>query len=343
MTKKIIGIITILIILVIAAIIPAIFLFTGRQPVHNSASPDVITYRLDIPIGRTIKTVATELKQQHIIRSELVFYLTARQQNIKIQAGVYTVSSDQSVTEILNLLQTGQREYIPVSIPEGLTVSKIATLLEQKNVVQAEEFKKAAQDVSLLAEYQIPAASFEGYLFPDTYYFDTGMTAEAVVRMMVDTFFTRIETIPALHDMSPEDLFYVVRLASIVEREYRVAEEAPLIASVFTNRLKENIGLYSCATIEYIITEIQGLPHPDVILEQDLKINSPYNTYMWAGLPPGPISNPGLIALQAAADPPETEYYFFRLIDPEKGSHYFSAKFEEHINAGKLYTKQAAQ
>lgn len=343
MTKKIIGIITILIILVIAAIIPAIFLFTGRQPVHNSASPDVITYRLDIPIGRTIKTVATELKQQHIIRSELVFYLTARQQNIKIQAGVYTVSSDQSVTEILNLLQTGQREYIPVSIPEGLTVSKIATLLEQKNVVQAEEFKKAAQAVSLLTEYQIPAASFEGYLFPDTYYFDTGMTAEAVVRMMVDTFFTRIETIPALHDMSPEDLFYVVRLASIVEREYRVAEEAPLIASVFTNRLKENIGLYSCATIEYIITEIQGQPHPDVILEQDLKINSPYNTYMWAGLPPGPISNPGLIALQAAADPPETEYYFFRLIDPEKGSHYFSAKFEEHINAGKLYTKQAAQ
>ena len=322
MTKKIIGIITILIILVIAAIIPAIFLFTGRQPVHNSASPDVITYRLDIPIGRTIKTVAAELKQQHIIRSELVFYLTARQQNIKIQAGVYTVSSDQSVTEILNLLQTGQREYIPVSIPEGLTVSKIATLLEQKNVVQAEEFKKAAQDVSLLTEYQIPAASFEGYLFPDTYYFDTGMTAEAVIRMMVDTFFTRIETIPA---------------------EYRVAEEAPLIASVFTNRLKENIGLYSCATIEYIITEIQGLPHPDVILEQDLKINSPYNTYMWAGLPPGPISNPGLIALQAAADPPETEYYFFRLIDPEKGSHYFSAKFEEHINAGKLYTKQAAQ
>lgn len=343
MTKKIIGIITILIILVIAAIIPAIFLFTGRQPVHNSASPDVITYRLDIPIGRTIKTVATELKQQHIIRSELIFYLTARQQNIKIQAGVYTVSSDQSVTEILNLLQTGQREYIPVSIPEGLTVSKIATLLEQKNVVQAEEFKKAAQAVSLLTEYQIPAASFEGYLFPDTYYFDTGMTAEAVVRMMVDTFFTRIETIPALHDMSPEDLFYVVRLASIVEREYRVAEEAPLIASVFTNRLKENIGLYSCATIEYIITEIQGQPHPDVILEQDLKINSPYNTYMWAGLPPGPISNPGLIALQAAADPPETEYYFFRLIDPEKGSHYFSAKFEEHINAGKLYTKQAAQ
>lgn len=343
MTKKIIGIITILIILVIAAIIPAIFLFTGRQPVHNSASPDVITYRLDIPIGRTIKTVATELKQQHIIRSELIFYLTARQQDIKIQAGVYTVSSDQSVTEILNLLQTGQREYIPVSIPEGLTVSKIANLLEQKNVVQAEEFKKAAQDVSLLTEYQIPAASFEGYLFPDTYYFDTGMTAEAVVRMMVDTFFTRIETIPALHDMSPEDLFYVVRLASIVEREYRVAEEAPLIASVFTNRLKENIGLYSCATIEYIITEIQGQPHPDVILEQDLKINSPYNTYMWAGLPPGPISNPGLIALQAAAAPPETDYYFFRLIDPEKGTHYFSAKFEEHINAGRLYTKQAAQ
>jgi UPF0755 protein len=133
-----------------------------------------------------------------------------------------------------------------------------------------------------------------------------------------------------------------VILASIVEREYRVASEASLIASVFTNRIKENWGLYSCATIEYIITEIEGRPHPDVITAEDTQINSPYNTYKWAGLPPGPISSPGLVALNAACNPADTDYYYFRVADSAVGRHYFSENFSEHIDIGRQTTKKAA-
>ena len=134
------------------------------------------------------------------------------------------------------------------------------------------------------------------------------------------------------------ELYKNVVLASIVEREYRIDSEAPLIASVFRNRLKHGIGLYSCATIEYIITEVQGKPHPDVITYADLSIDSPYNTYKWAGLPPGPISNPGAVALDAAINSPKTDYYFFRLVDAKAGRHVFSKDFSTHVNEGYIYS-----
>ena len=139
------------------------------------------------------------------------------------------------------------------------------------------------------------------------------------------------------------DLFQTVTLASIVEREYRVEDEAPLIASVFKNRLRRNIGLYSCATVEYILTEIEGRPHPDRILIEDTKIDNPYNTYKWAGLPPGPISNPGMVALRASSDTPKTNYYFFQIVDPAEGRHVFTTSFEEHIESHSLYTKKSGK
>ena len=123
-------------------------------------------------------------------------------------------------------------------------------------------------------------------------------------------------------------------MASIVEKEYKVASEAPLIASVFKNRLRYNIGLYSCATIIYIITEEQGLPHPGKVTYKDLKIESPYNTYLHAGLTPTPISNPGLVALDAAINTPKTSYYYFRVDDEAKGTHVFTTDFDEHREAG---------
>ncbi len=144
-------------------------------------------------------------------------------------------------------------------------------------------------------------------------------------------------------EKSEQELYQTVTLASIVEREYRVEEEAPLIASVFSNRLRHNIGLYSCATIVYILTEIEGRPHPDRILLEDTKIDSPYNTYKWAGLPPGPISNPGLVALRASSETPKTDYYFFQIVDAAAGRHVFTTNFEEHIQSHSLYTKKSGR
>ena len=160
---------------------------------------------------------------------------------------------------------------------------------------------------------------------------------------MLDTFFEKAKEIPGFLDKTPEEMYETVILASIVEREYRVEEEAPLIASVFKNRLRRNIGLYSCATVEYILTEIEGRPHPERILIEDTKIDNPYNTYKWAGLPPGPISNPGLVALKASADTPKTNYYFFQIVDPAAGKHVFTTSFEEHIESHSLYTKKSGR
>ena len=126
-----------------------------------------------------------------------------------------------------------------------------------------------------------------------------------------------------------------------VEREYRADDEAPLIASVFYNRLKRNIGLESCATLEYIITEIQQEAHPEYITLEDEKIDSPYNTYRWAGLPPGPISNPGRIALEAAFHPARTGYLYFVLRDQQAGRHFFSRDLSEHNQAKYLYLKKS--
>jgi UPF0755 protein len=157
---------------------------------------------------------------------------------------------------------------------------------------------------------------------------------------MVKTFFIRLKSVyPDYKDLTPEELYRKVVLASIVEKEYRRKEEAPIIASVFYNRLKRHIRLESCATIGFIKTELLGQPHADRLWDIDLQIPSPYNTYQHYGLPPGPISNPGLVSLSAVFAPADTDYLYFVLEDPKTGRHHFSVNFNEHVSAKKLYLK----
>ncbi len=303
-------------------------------------------YKLRVPDDTTVRAVAQELEQNGIIRSANALYLAAyvadrwhinifnrKREGFLLKSGVYTVTPSMPLSQVYGLLQSGSQEYTTVSIPEGLTMSKIAVILESSGICSAEDFLSSCKDQSILLKYGIPAENCEGYLFPDTYFFAPKTDSAVVVQRLIDTFYSRVEELDLPSETSALRLHEIVTLASIVEREYRVASEAPLIASVFTNRLKENIGLYSCATIEYIITEIQGKPHPDRITYDDLAIDSPYNTYKWAGLTPGPISNPGLTALYAAAHPAETNYYYFVLTDADAGSHTFSSTFDAHIAA----------
>lgn len=299
------------------------------------------TIKVKVPSGTSTREIAAQLKQEQLIRSEKIFYYAARfrlfneRKPFVLKSGVYTIKSSMSMEEIYVLLQSGAQEYITLSIPEGLTMRKIGALLEEKGVCSQAVFLNKCKSPVLLNEYNIPAENLEGYLFPDTYFFTPMMDADIVVRKMTDNFFDKVMQIESLSALTPQELHKKVTLASIIEREYRVKEEAPLIASVFSNRLRRNIGLYSCATVEYIITEIEGLPHPEKITYDHLKIDSPYNTYKYAGLPPSPISNPGMIALDAAANPAKTQYYYFVLTDPDKGTHTFSKDFDEHIAAEK--------
>ena len=212
--------------------------------------------------------------------------------------------------------------------------------MEEAGICSAAEFKAICYDKNFVSSFNIAGETAEGFLFPDTYFLTTGMSAKEVAQLMIETFFQKAAEVPGLLDKTPKELYDTVILASIVEREYRVEEEAPLIASVFTNRLKQNIGLYSCATIVYILTEIEGRAHPERVLLEDTKIDSPYNTYKWAGLTPGPISNPGLVALNAAANPPKTNYYFFQVSDSQAGKHVFTSTFDEHKASHNLNAKK---
>ena len=329
-----------------------LYIKSASKPVSDSEEK----IRLEIPSGMTITQASDLLKENGLVKNSKLFYFAARYPALKavlygpeygnafvLRSGIYYVSPSMNIAEIQNLLSSGQQEYIKVSIPEGLTISKIAAELEENRICAASDFISWCHNPNAMAAYEIEGESLEGFLFPDTYFLTAGMTASAVADVMIKNFFDKISQVPSLAQMNKADLYKTVTLASIVEREYRVEDEAPLIASVFKNRLRRNIGLYSCATVEYILTEIEGRPHPDRILIEDTKIDNPYNTYKWAGLPPGPISNPGLVALRASADTPKTDYYFFQVVEPAAGRHVFTTTFDDHIQSHNLYTKKSGR
>jgi len=292
--------------------------------------------------GTTVRSVAAHLKAAGLIRSEYAAYCYFRFFTAEpLRAGTYKLSPQMSVRELCTYLQKGKQERIKVTLPEGLTVSKTAAILEERQVVPADAFLAAAKNAALLDSYGILGDSAEGFLFPDTYFFSYDETAERVLKVLLDNFFVKSADIPRF-PQDPAMRYETVILASIIEREYRVPEEAAKIAGVFSNRLKIGMGLQSCATVEYILTEVQHKPHPDRLLKRDLEIDHPYNTYKWRGLPPGPISNPGITALYAACNPEESDYLYFRLEDAGAGTHVFTKNLTEHTRAGALIVKRAA-
>jgi UPF0755 protein len=293
--------------------------------------------------GESLLSIAERLEQKGFIRSADFLIWLSRWKGTEKQyrVGHYRIPKGKSTLFIHDLLVKGTQALYRVTVPEGWTLSRIARMLESKGIVSASEFLAATKQEEILKKYGIPASSAEGYLFPETYYFPKEYPAIRVVERMVETFFQRVSEI-LRDDTLPtgKELFHRVILASIVEREYRDPEEAPLIASVFFNRLKIRMPLGSCATVEYVLTEELGKPHPDVLTYADLEVPSLYNTYKHSGLPPGPICNPGVTALKAAFYPADTEYRYFVLKDPEAGRHYFSKTLQEHMQAKVVYLKK---
>jgi UPF0755 protein len=290
--------------------------------------------------GESAQSVGQRLEEKGIIKNRHFWYLLARLDKEYLKAGTYSLEIPATQMEIRAVLKTGRQLLQRVTIPEGATLKKTARLLAEAEICDEEAFLAAAADRDILSLYQIPGLTMEGYLYPDTYLFPRDYPASRVVAAMADTFFARLADIwKDAVSISPEELNRRVIIASIVEREYRMDEEASWMAGVFYNRLKIGMALQSCATVEYVITEIQGRPHPEVLYTRDTEIRDPYNTYLRSGLPPGPISSPGKVALQAAFNPVESDYLYFRLVDPVSGRHYFSKTLDDHIQAGVLYVK----
>lgn len=327
-------------VLIIPIVCAAVFAIVCMLPVSrdNFDGPDTLFV---IQKGSSLRRIAAQLKKEGLVRSEYAVYVYFRLTKSRVQAGAYKLSKTMSVRELCAYLEAGKQEYIKITIPEGITASKIASILEQNTIVSADAFLKAASDKVLLSKYAIQGETAEGFLFPDTYFFTYNETGESVVKVLIDNFLAKTAALPQF----PSDArkrYETVILASIIEREYRIPEEAVKIAGVFTNRLAIGMGLQSCATIEYIITEIQHKPHPQRLFTKDLEINNPYNTYKRRGLPPGPIANPGITSLYAACNPEKNDYYFFRLEDSARGNHIFTKNLSEHTRAGALITKKAA-
>ncbi|MBN2126167.1 MAG: endolytic transglycosylase MltG, partial [Deltaproteobacteria bacterium] len=221
----------------------------------------------------------------------------------------------------------------PVTIPEGLTASQIGALLEEKGLADKGGFLDLIRDPRLIKDYGLRGDSLEGYLYPDTYHFARGIPVQRIIDTMVKRFHELVDPLQDRARQVGMELEEVISLASIVEKETGLARERPLIASVFLNRLKRGMRLESDPTVIYGLKDFDGN-----LTREDLRHNTPYNTYTRRGLPPGPIANPGLDSIRAVLSPAETNYLYF--VSKNDGSHHFSATLAEHNRAVVKYQKK---
>ncbi|MGA7916195.1 MAG: endolytic transglycosylase MltG [Candidatus Acidiferrales bacterium] len=285
---------------------------------------------VDIPHGTSRWGIAGILRRDDVIRNRLAFELFSLWHlRAPMQAGEYYFDHPVTSREVFWQIAQGRIFVHVVTIPEGWTMFDIAADLDRQGICNREDFLAAAKDVSLVSDLAPNAQNLEGFLFPSTYEFTRHMTCQQIVKRMVQNFRAVWESLNSSGSQSfPQGLSagQVVTLASLVERETPRKDERPLVAGVFYNRLKRGESLQCDPTVAYAL-ELEG--HPvKVVHSNDLHIDSPYNTYKYPGLPPGPIANPGEASLRAALNPAVTDYMFF--VANDNGGHFFSKTLAEH-------------
>ncbi len=339
--KKILKTAAVLAVMAVTAAAATYFIFEYyNTPAENSRTGEEAVF--SIKSGDNVSIIAENLEKAGLIRSAeaLKAYSRILGTGGSFKTGSYRIRIGENMSAIHNILIRGHQILYKITIPEGWSIKRIGALLEKEGITNASDFYKTCSDKDFLLKYGIKSDSAEGFLFPDTYMFQKDFPAEKAAGFMIENFYKNLSIIYSDYKkMDFKELYRKIILASIVEREYRLPEEAPLIAGVFYNRLEEGISLGSCATIAYIITDIEGKNHPSRITYDDLEIKSPYNTYINKGLPPGPISNPGKTALKAVFFPAETDYMYFVLEDPSEGKHKFTTSYKDHLLAKNLYIK----
>ena len=285
--------------------------------------------------GYSTRRIAAELKANGIIHSEDAFifwhYLHRRR---SLKAGEYLFDKSRNIIEVHNRLARGDVYFHTVIVPEGFTMFDIARAVEAAGLGPAEDFLKVAQSgTALIADIAPAAQSLEGYLFPDTYEFSRMMSMQEMAAAMVKQFRQVARQIGLIEEgvshepvSIPSELERTVIMASIVEKETAVADERPLVASVYYNRLGKKIALDADPSIIY--AELLAGTYTGALHHDDMRFNSRYNTYKFTGLPPGPIANPGKSALEAAMHPAQSDYYYF--VADAQGHHRFARTMEEH-------------
>jgi UPF0755 protein len=292
----------------------------------------------EVEAGETVKDIAHHLEDQSLIRAKWAFILGYRlffsKQSLK--AGEYALQLPISAKEVLVLLTKGRIKLYPITIPEGLTRREAASQLQISLSIEPKEFLRASAAKDLIADLDPEAKDLEGYIFPETYSFPKHTGAETVVSAMVAQF---RKVFDESWQKQAEEIGMTVRevviLASLIEKETSIPEERRLVSAVFHNRLHMGMKLDCDPTIIYVLKE-EGR-FKDRLRTKDLNLDSPYNTYLNGGLPPGPIANPGRGSLEAALYPADVDYLYF--VSKNDGSHHFSRSFREHQNAVIKYQK----
>ena len=286
--------------------------------------------RVMVPQGSTFRTAVDSLAERGLVRQPGLFRLYAKVtgRDGALKAGTYRIQRGASWSHILDVITEGKGLTHTVTVPEGYSAGAITLLLERVLEVPADSVRAAISDTALLEELDIPVRTVEGYLFPDTYTFADGTTAREAVATMIRRFdqIWKPEWDDRLQElaMSRHD---IVTLASIVEKEARLAEERPVIAAVYHNRLRDRMLLQADPTVQYALGRVvyQRLYY------KDLTIDSPYNTYKYVGLPPGPIASPGEASIVASLYPAQVPYKFF--VAYPDGHHEFHVDYESHSKA----------
>ncbi len=306
--------------------------------VNNSVKREFIVEK-----GDSVNKIAGNLEKEGFINGSAYFQIYVWQKNLqnKLQAGKYEISSAMTIPEIADLLSGGKiiSNEVSVLMPEGFQIEEIDRKLAENGLIDEGKLLEYNKSNNLdISKYEFlkdkaRETGYEGFYFPDTYKFYKNSTIENMVKKILDNFDAKLT--PDLRDEiknQNKNIYEIIILASIIEKEAGFIKDMKKISSVFNNRLKIGMNLESDATINYIIKKGRAQA-----TYEDLKVDSPYNTYKYAGPPPSPISNPGLEAIKAAIYPEETDYFYF--LTKENGEAVFSKTFEEHLANKSKYLK----
>jgi UPF0755 protein len=284
---------------------------------------------VDIPAGSGPATMAARLVEAGVVRDAWTFRAAvlvsgrARQ----LRAGEYRFDQPMHALDVVDKIARGDVYRRRLTFREGLTIPEMAQVFEARGFGRAADFRQAAQNAALIADLDPAAPDLEGYLFPETYALARGTTAPALVAQMVEHFKTaltpELRTAAAAAGLSVRQL---VTLASLVEKETAVAEERPIVAAVYANRLRIGMGMQADPTVIYALQKAGR--YDGNLTRANLQFDSPYNTYRYRGLPPGPIAAPGRASLEAAARPADVDYLYF--VSRNDGSHVFATTLAEH-------------
>jgi UPF0755 protein len=288
---------------------------------------------VNVSTGQSLKSTANILHQKEIIKDALRFVLIARIKGYdkRMKAGEYLLSAAMPPEKILDIMVKGAVQLHKLTVPEGYNIYQIGELVTKANFGKNGEFVQAAKDTLLAKKIGLETETFEGYLFPDTYFFPREITVEKIIMAMVQRFRTVFTSEWEVRAKSLGlTVHQIVTLASIIEKETGASFERPIISSVFHNRLKKKMRLESDPTVIYGIENFDGN-----LTRKHLKTRTPYNTYKIKGLPAGPIANPGRASLEAALYPADTSYIYF--VSKKDNTHQFSTNLKQHNKAVRKY------